>query len=258
MTHGGIASRDPVGEGHKPTPLFFCRGNEANAFRKQGAFARRRRADREGRAKIERPCEYPCTRFDNGWQSLARHQAGIEGRSARNDDAIGTDPFTHPGQNQHAGLNRVIQHGDLCRPKHQQLLRRLTNATTRLMIEHTPDQEKKQQRCRGFEISILALGEGLKQTHPRDQDDTDRDRDIHIRPTTAQRRDSGTEKRPSGISDRGQRHHRRNPVQHIPGRRAHARPDRDRDHHDIPGGEPRNRQRANENPTRAIVSSLET
>ena len=96
--------------------------------------------------------------------------------------------------------------------------------------------------------------QGFRQAHHGYQDHADADRDIHVGVTLPQGGGRRREERHSGIGNRRQGDERGYPVQQCACRRAHrikpARrrtgPYADGDQHDVAGGEPRDRKRADQ------------
>ncbi len=121
-------------------------------------------------------------------------------------------------------------------------------ARPRATIEIAADQQEEQQRDRRIEIGVLAGIHRLEQAHARDQADADGDRHVHVGAAGRKGCQRRAEERPAGIGDGRQCDQRREPVHQVAGRDPHAldmaRPHRDREQHDIAGGEPGHRHRA--------------
>ena len=150
-----------------------------------------------------------------------------------------------PGRTCSTGTHRPaalgVEHGDGGGAQGQQALGRGAGAAAGAAVQVAADQEKEQQADRTVEIGVPPALDGLEQAHRGGEDDADRDRHVHVGPAGPERRQRRAEERPPGIGDRRHGDQCGEPVQQAARGRAHALgvpgPDRDREEHDVGGGE---------------------
>ncbi len=124
-------------------------------------------------------------------------------------------------------------------------------------IEIAADQQEEEERDRRIEVGMLLARPRFVQADEAGQRDADRDRHVHVGAAGAQGGEGRAEEGLAGIGDGGQGDGRGQKVEQRARRLAHrtvmARPDGDREQHDVGRGEARDRQGAQEIARLAIV-----
>ena len=145
-----------------------------------------------------------------------------------------------------------VEHGHRARLQGQQAFRRRTRLAACPAVEIAADQQEEQQGDAGVEVDILAAAHSLIEADAGGQDDGQGDRHVHVEAAVAKRLQGRGEERLAGVGNGRQRDHRRDPMEQAARARFHvggeAGPDRDRQHHDIHGGEAGDAQRTEQAP----------
>ena len=136
----------------------------------------------------------------------------------------------------------------------------MAGATAGPTVEIAADQEEEKQGDRRIEVGMGAADPGLVEAHHAGQNDADRDRNVHVGAAGLQGGDGRTEERSAGIGDGRQGDGCRKPMEEGARRLAHgavvARPDGDRQEHDIGGGKSRHPERAQQVARVAILAGV--
>ena len=266
MDHRRIEAGHPVGE------LDIARAGLRGGFQQARHLVEQRRAggDRHlygqagggvGGAGIN-----GIARSDGGQRRLAGDEALVDLRAATDDAAVQRHALAGAHMDQCARLDPRQRHlaqgavwpldhcrlglerGDVfgegpCPPAHR-------------VVEIAADQQEEQEHHGGFEIGVMGRLDGLHDREEQREADADDDRHIHVEPARGQRCEGRAQERPAGIDGGRQRDQRRDPVEEVAGFRLDAagiaRPDRDRQQHDVHHGKAGDGQRAQQFAPRRI------
>ena len=189
-------------------------------------------------------------------RALAGEQRQVDPRAALNDHAIGRKALAGCHQHHHAGLQRgrigpvgaAIGADDHRPGAHvaQQRGDAAASAIAHHAVEPAAAQQEEQQHHRAVEIGMGAVGCGLVQAERGGKRHADADRHVHIRVPVAERAPGRAEEGPPGIGDGRQRDQRRKPVEQVARHPGRARPDRDREQHDVHHRKAADRDRAHQ------------
>ncbi len=257
-----VELRCPVGEG----PVAATRGarplQQFADLGKQRVRAGRRRLDRERARQVERAGEDARSDAHGLGRALAGDQAVVKGRGALDHASVDADALARCYQNPlarpdrrgrdlcHAPPPREPSHGGA--PQGQQVLPQIAHLRTASGLEDPADQQEEQQHHRGIEIGLLGAGGRLDHRHDERQQHGERYRHVHVEAPGPQRGEGALEEGLAGVAHDGKRDQRRDPVKQVAGLARHAagraRPDRDREQHDVGGAEAGGGERADQPP----------
>src|SRR3546814_5871599 len=114
------------------------------------------------------------------------------------------------------------------------------------LVARAADEEEEHEHDGCIEIGMRSVIDRIVETHAEGEQHADGDRHIHVGAPMAERVPGGTEENATRIDQNGQGDGGRDPVEQVAHIRLGARPDRDRQEHDIAGSEAGHRQGADE------------
>ena len=178
------------------------------------------------------------------------------------DNAVDADALARLDQHEVARRDRGDRQGRRRAVGHQPCRRfglergevagEVAGAPAHHLVEIPADQQEEDQHRRAVEIGVLGVVGGLDDRHAERQHDSQRDRHVHVDRAGPQGPQRALEEGASGIGGRGQRDQGREPVEEVARDRADvaalARPDRDRQQHDVHGGKARHGEVAKQPP----------
>ena len=124
------------------------------------------------------------------------------------------------------------------------------------MVERPADEQEEQERDRRVEIGVWPVDHRFVEAQAVGQRNPQRDRHIHVHAPVAKRVPRRAEEDPAREDEGRNGDQRRKPVEQVAGRIVRARPHRDRQQHDVPGGEARHRQSADEFRKQRVAASF--
>ncbi len=248
----GIDARRPIGQAHVFSAALFGGFHQAHDLGQQGVFTGGGHAHLDRGRQVQGPGIDRIARIDRTRQAFTRDQRGIQVGHAGRDFAVGGQALARSHGQDHAGLDIVggdgaafavgLDHHGGRGPQAEQARCRRPGLVACPAIQVTPDQQEEQQGHRSVEIGVLGPLHGLLQAHPRGQDHGQGNRHIHVQGARRQSRRRRAKERHPGIDHGGQGDQRRDPMEQVAGRVAHAGkmpgPDRNRQQHNVGRREP--------------------
>ncbi len=195
--------------------------------------------------------------------AFSRCEGAIDVGGSVRDACVDGNPFARRKQDRRARGDPIHRHIRMsavgaddhgaARDKPYEPLHGRARPVAHHVVECPPRQQKEQERDRGVEIGVRPSVHGVVEAHAERQQDADRDRHVHVRPAMPQTCPGRAEEDPAGIRQRRKGDGRGKPMEQIARRGLGARPDGDREQHDVSGGEAGNGQRANQFGKRAVL-----
>ena len=245
---GRIAAARPVGDrGIAPARRFRRRDQRGQARQRTVATGRRHlQRQRTGQVHLARRQRGAGTGGDG--HRLARQQRAVDLGRARRHHAVRRNAATGTHQDQVAGAQVGHGHGFLGAVAQQDGARHLERGQllgggpghgAGAIVEIAPDQKEEAQHHHAVEIGVRAAVPGLEDGNGAGEDQRQRDRHVHAEPSGAQRPPGAGEEGLAGKGHGRQGDGARDHVEQVAGRGIRARPDRDRQDHDVHGGKAR-------------------
>ena len=263
MDHRRVEPRGAVGDAAIGRAPGLGRLHQARHLGQEGVLGRGGRLEGERAAEVERAGLQAVAGRDRPRHAFAGDQRAVDLGSSLDDAPI--DRHAIAGRQQHRHARPDLLHGQVALRSvglpHRRAARREPGQSldgrarplAHHVVERTADQQEEQQRGRGVEIGVRAVMDGLVEAHAEGQQDADRDRHVHVGAAVTQRLPGRAEEDAAGIDEARQGDRGRQPVEEIARLGIGARPDGDRQHHDVAGGEARDRQRPHEFAQSAVL-----
>ena len=230
--------------------------HQPHHFGQEGLARRRRRLDQQRAGQVDHAGPHRVAGRHRLRRALAGHQRHVDIGPSLQDAPVHRHPVSGRDPQPHAGLDLIEQQeprlsvgADHRRPagRHpRQPADGHARAFAHHMVERAADQEEKQQRHRSVEIGVLAVIDRLVEAQPVGQRHTERDRHVHVHAPVLERAPGRSVKNAAGEKQRRHRDQRRQPVEQVARRPVRARPDRNRQQHDVTGRKPGNGQRTHQ------------
>ena len=256
MDHRRVEPRGAVGDAAIGRAPGLGRLHQARHLGQERVLGRGGRLEGERAAEIERAGLQAVAGRDRPGNAFAGDQRAVDLGPSLDDAPI--DRHTIAGRQQHRHARPDVLHGQVAlrsvglphrraaRRKPGQSLDGRARPLAHHVVERAADQQEEQQRGRGVEIGVRAVMDGLVEAHAEGQQDADRDRHVHVGAAMTQRLPGRAEEDAPGIDEARQGDRGRQPMEEIAHLGIGAGPDGDRQHHDVAGGEARDRQRPHE------------
>ncbi len=251
--HGGIKAAGAISNADIGAARLSGFVHQLGDFGNRGILCHAGKSHTDRRGKVDGACVHHASGGDRSGRAFAGQHRVVDRAGTVCHVAIGGQRFASGDQHQHPRLKRVGGHaaGGAVRRDHagafahapQQRANPGPCPRAHLGIQRAACQQEEQQHHCAFEIGMAAAGDGFVQTETRRQDHANRNRHVHVGAPVAQRHPGAGEERPPGISDHGQRNQRGKPMEQLPRCPVRARPDADRQQHDIHHAKARNAQR---------------
>ena len=263
MDHRRVEPRGAVGDAAIGRAPGLGRLHQARHLGQERVLGRGGRLEGERAAEIERAGLQAVAGRDRPGNAFAGDQRAVDLGPSLDDAPI--DRHAIAGRQQHRHARPDVLHGQVAlrsvglphrraaRRKPGQSLDGRARPLAHHVVERAADQQEEQQRGRGVEIGVRAVMDGLVEAHAEGQQDADRDRHVHVGAAMTQRLPGRAEEDAPGIDEARQGDRGRQPMEEIARLGIGAGPDGDRQHHDVAGGEARDRQRPHECAERAIL-----
>ena len=247
-----VEAGHPVGQHDIVRLALFRSFGEPNDIGQHRPVAGRGDLDLDGPGEIDGAGMDRITGLNGKSCRFAGHQAGVDLRPAAADDAVGGQPLAR--RHRHAHARRKFGRGNPARVppviadhRYAAILQRDQpgrgglRLTPGAPVEKAPDQQEEQQGDRRIEIGMRPAADRFPQADSGRQRHRERNRHVHVGPAGAQGLQRRAEEGPPGPSQCRQGDQRREPVEQTAGLGRHAfgvaRPDRQRQQHDIGRGE---------------------
>ena len=268
---GGVEAGDAVGEGHVAAAPLLGQFHQPHDLGQQGALAHLPHPHPDGGGEVEGAGEHPVSLGHRLRHRLAGDRARVHLAPAVAHHPVDGDALAAGDQDLLARLQLLgagaagravgADEGHRARSQRQQAFGGGAGGTAGPTVQIAADQQEEEEGDGAVEIDVGAAAHGLEQAHRRGDQHRQRDRHVHVGMAGPERAQGGAEEGPAGIGDGRQRDQGLEPVEEGAGGLPHARemagPDRDRQQHDVAGGETRHRHRPQQLLLLAVVLALQ-